>query len=261
MTDKKIASALLTILLAAMPQAALAQVCTPAQECGDVNAEDGVTIADALGVLRRSIELPVELQCSCNGGDECPVGGAQETGQTQCWDPIDVSAPINPIDCIGTGQDGEMRPGVSNQFENNNNGTITDKRTTLQWEVLTDNGDPLHDWDDFSYLWAGAFGKVQDLNEISFAGHNDWRVPTIKELQTLVNFSAYNPAAFQPFSSECMAGCDSTECSCTKAANYWTSTSYQNSPQLAWAVQMQTGVVTSASKTSYNYVRAVRGGY
>jgi hypothetical protein len=261
MTDKKIAAALLSILLAGTSSTALAQICSPAQECGDVNAEDGVTIADALGVLRRSIELPVELQCSCMGGDEEELGGVQETGQIFCWDPIDVTAPINPIDCIGTGQDGELRPGLSNVFVNNGNGTITDTRTTLQWEVLTDDGDPLHDWDDFSYLWAGAFGKIQDLNEASFAGHNDWRVPTIKELQTLVNYSAFNPATFGGFSTECLAGCDVTECSCTKSSTYWTSTSVQNAPQLGWAVQMQSGISQQASKTSYNYVRAVRGGF
>ena len=42
---------------------------------------------------------------------------------------------------------------------NNGDGTITDTHSTLTWEVLVDDGS-IHDWDDFSYQWAGAFGKT-----------------------------------------------------------------------------------------------------
>jgi len=259
MTDKTIAKTLITMVLAATAMPAFAQVCTPAQECGDVNQLDGVTVADALGVLRRSIGLSVDLTCSCDGTGECPLGGVTETGQTQCWDPVDVAPPIDPLDCVNTGQDGDVRAGIANDFVNNGNGTITDNRTKLQWEILTDDGS-IHDWDDFSYQWAGAFGKIEDLNEMAFAGQDDWRVPNIRELQTLLNYSAYNPATHGVFAFECKAGCNSDECSCTKASIYWAATTYQQSSSLAWAVQFQTGLVSNSSKISYNYVRAVRGG-
>lgn len=260
MTEKTIAAALLTMFLVATAGPAYAQVCAPAHECGDVNQDDGVTVADALGVLRRSIGLSVDLACSCSGGEECPLGGVNETGQTMCWNALDVAPPIDPIDCIGTGQDGDVRAGIPTAFVNNGDGTITDTSTTLMWEVLTDDGS-IHDWDDFSYQWAGAFGKIEDLNEMAFAGHNDWRVPNIRELQTLLNYSAYNPATHGVFSLECKPGCAADTCSCTKASIYWTSTTYQQSSSLAWAVQFQTGLVSNSSKITYNYVRAVRGGH
>ncbi len=245
------------VALATAPPVA-AQVCAPAQECGDVNGIEGISVADALGVLRRSIGLSVDLTCSCMGGED-PTGILTETGQTMCWDPLDVTAPIDPIDCPGTGQDGDFKMGLPADFVSNGDGTVTDNRTTLQWEVLTDDGS-IHDWDNFSYQWAGAFGKIEDLNEMNFAGHSDWRVPNIRELLTIVSFSAYNPATYPPFANECKAGCVQGECSCTKSSTYWSSTTYQQSSSLAWAVNMQTGLTTQSTKTVYNYIRAVRGG-
>jgi hypothetical protein len=170
------ASALLALLLTAAAPPAFAQVCTPAQPCGDINGSQDVTVADALSVLRRSIGLSVDMMCSCNGGEECPAGGVTETQQVQCWDPLDITTPIKPIDCIGTGQDGEFRYGLPTVFVDNGDGTVSDKRTTLMWEKLSDD-DSVHDYNNFSYLWPGAFQKVAQLNALAFAGHTDWRLP------------------------------------------------------------------------------------
>lgn len=244
------------------PAAAEAQVCAPAQECGDVNESDDVTVADALAVLRRSLGLPMELACSCSGGEECPAGGVTQTLQTKCWDPLDTVAPINPIDCPGTGQDGDLQTGLVPEFVDNGDGTISDLRTTLMWEKLTNDQDPRHDYDNYSYLWEGAFQKIETLNDEAFAGHTDWRVPNAKELATLVDYSRNLPAIHPIFNSGCASGCTVDQCSCTISNDYWSSTTNQPSPTLAWYVDFRTGMVTpNGAKSQYKYVRAVRGGY
>jgi hypothetical protein len=59
----------------------------------------------------------------CTGGGMC---GVPKTGQTGCWD---LSG--DPIDCAGTGQDGEYQAGVSAdpRFTDNDDGTVTDNLT------------------------------------------------------------------------------------------------------------------------------------
>jgi hypothetical protein len=50
-----------------------------------------------------------------------------QTGQTTCWD-----AAGNVIDCLGTGQDGDLRMGVAwpnPRFTDNGNETMTDNLT------------------------------------------------------------------------------------------------------------------------------------
>lgn len=261
MTDKNLPSALFALFLVVTAAPAFAQVCAPAHECGDVNEDDDVSVSDALGVLRRSIGLSVELSCSCSGGEECPAGGVTRTMQSKCWDPLDTVNPINLINCAGTRQDGETQRGLQPAFVDNGNGTITDLRTTLTWEKLS-NDNSLHDYDNFSYLWAGAFQKIEDLNEMNFGGYSDWRVPHIREIASLADFSAYNPAVPIEFHNNCIAGCSVLECSCTLANDYWSSTTYEQAAQTAWHIDARTGeTAPTGTKTTYKYVRAVRGGY
>ncbi|MBI5505215.1 MAG: DUF1566 domain-containing protein [Deltaproteobacteria bacterium] len=258
---KELASVFVAMMFAAVAIPAPAQMCTPAHECGDVNESSSVTAADALAVLKRAVGLDIALQCSCSGGDACEAGGEVQTGQTMCWDPLDTVVPVDPIDCIGTGQDGEFQKGLVPAYVDNGDGTITDERTTLMWEKLSDDGS-IHDYDNFAYQWAGAFGKVADLNTMAFAGYSDWRLPNARELATLPNFSAYNPAIAAIFHSECVPGCTIFECSCTNDVFYWSSTTYQFTPTAAWTLDFKTASVASTKvKTSLLYVRAVRGGY
>jgi hypothetical protein len=252
----------LTTLLLANAVPAAAQTCTPAQACGDINNADGVTVVDALGVLRRAIGLPVTLMCSCTGGDQCPGGGLVETGQTLCWDPLDTQAPISKTPCPGTRQDGDLRMGVPIQFVDNGNGTITDTNTTLVWEKLSDDNS-IHDYDYTQHQWAGAFyEKVKQLNEEAFAGFTDWRVPNIKELSTLIDYSFNaSPAVSTAFNYDCKPGCTVATCSCTKGSNYWTSTSLEPAGTNAWVINFQNALISNQTKTQYYFVRAVRGGY
>ena len=67
-----------------------------------------------------------------------------------------------------------------NNFTNHGDGTITDCATGLMWSQA-DNGAPL--------LWPNALAWVQTKNAANYLGHNDWRLPNVKELQSIVNYS------------------------------------------------------------------------
>ncbi len=77
-----------------------------------------------------------------------------------------------------------------NLFVDNGDETITDEATSLMWsqydsgyyEGYTDeNGNGAMTWED-SLAW------VQEKNEENFLGYSDWRLPDIKELQSLVDY-------------------------------------------------------------------------
>lgn len=176
-----------------------------------------------------------------------------ETGQTICFDAVG-----GVISCAGSGQDGELQRGVTRQYTDNGNGTISDDKTGLTWEKLSDDGS-IHDQDNM-YTWESAFSKITTLNTTSFAGYSDWRLPNAEELGTLVTRSAVNPAIDGMFHSNCAPGCTVMTCSCTVSENYWSSTTYEDLTLFAWSIYFYDGSVVADGKTSSFHVAAVRGG-
>ncbi len=67
-----------------------------------------------------------------------------------------------------------------NSFIDNGNQTITDLATGLMWSK-NDNGTGLN--------FTDALTWVQTKNTGNYLGYNDWRMPDVKELQSIVNYS------------------------------------------------------------------------
>jgi len=167
-----------------------------------------------------------------------------QTGQTICYD-----AAGTVISCSGTGQDGALQKGVpspSPRFTDNGNGTVTDNLSGLIW---------LKDANCFgTRTWADALAAANTLNsgECSLSdssAEGAWRLPNIKELQSLVDFSRVNPVlpSGYPFSG-------------VQSDNYWSSTSYADNTSNAWNLNLNNGNVNNDDKTNTNYVWPVRGG-
>jgi len=74
---------------------------------------------------------------------------------------------------------------------------------------------------------------------------NDWRVPNIKELATLIDYERFKPA---------------TKVSDTKSDSYWSSTSGEYDSNYAWIVYFSNGSVYNYTKNYSIYVRCVRDG-
>ncbi len=105
---------------------------------------------------------------------------------------------------------------------------------------------------------------LNDVNAASFAGHSDWRIPTVAQLETIVDAGAPGcgsgapcaPTAFE--SGDCQADCSLD--SCTPAGLSWSLSPVAGRATEAWLVNFGTGGVDFLDKTLNYYVRAVRGG-
>ena len=67
-----------------------------------------------------------------------------------------------------------------NDFHDNGDGTITDRATGLMWSKA-DSGKGMN--------WQDALAWVQKKNAEKYLGHNDWRLPSVKELQSIVDYT------------------------------------------------------------------------
>jgi hypothetical protein len=185
------------------------------------------------------------------------LGVMLRTGQASCFADAET-----PIPCPGIGQDGELKKGLGRAYVDNGDGTITDTKTQLTWEKLSDD-DSIHDVDTTTG-WTGAFAKVAALNAAGFAGHTDWRVPNVIEMQSLMEYGVTVPLevpAISPvFNTGCVAGCSVLTCSCTRPFFTWTSTTTADDRRYAWGGWFQDGVLIRQFKTNPLSTRAVRGG-
>jgi hypothetical protein len=199
----------------------------------------GVVPPDCIGTLSDGVSTVVVALADC-------IGEILATGQTVCSDAIG-----NSINCTGTGQDGEFRTGAARSYTDNGNGTITDNATGLVWEKLT-NDVTIHNVNN-SYTWDLAFQKITDLNIMKFGGYEDWRLPNLNELLTLVDYGRFGPATNPAFNNKIN--------SFTRSSLYWSSTSFQYNRSNGWYVDFKEGKVKANGKTNFHYVRAVRGGW
>jgi len=125
---------------------------------------------------------------------------------------------------------------------------VRDNVTGLIWEVKTDDG-ALHDRDN-KYTWYDAEDVfIAELNSSGFGGYSDWRLPTIKELTTIVDLEHYNPATDPAYFPN------------TAWFIYWSSTSPALASIRVWFVYFYDGSDSCICFKSDSYhVRAVRGG-
>ena len=118
---------------------------------------------------------------------------------------------------------------------NNGDGTVTDGSTGLIWQEA----------EIAAVAWEDALLHAESL---TLGGHNDWRLPNIKELFSLVDVNRSSPA----IDRGAFAG--------SLSARYWSSTSEANRSSRAWVVETRYGTVEYVEKTGTAAVRAVRGG-
>jgi len=128
------------------------------------------------------------------------------------------------------GDDGDLQKGVewpSPRFVDNGNGTVLDNLTGLVWlKHATPFGG--------SRTWATALVDCNTLNsgeQLLSDGsvEGDWRLPNRLELETLLDFSKYEPPNF-PFIV-------------VQNHVYWTSTTVATHPDRAWSIDMSDGNV------------------
>jgi len=216
------------------------------------------TVAGDPDIVAGNIQNGVEIFGVTGTFGDVPDVSLLETGQTTAY---------------GTGSDGDLQKGAARSYTDNGDGTITDNVTALMWEKKSDDGS-IHDKDD-TYTWTMTYPTMNGTMVTTFlaslnagggfAGHTDWRIPNVNELQSILNYQNVGPAVSSAFNTSCAAGCTVTTCSCTlgtlAAGVYASSSTSAFGSGGAWIVYFFDGIVGGGDKNDVLYsVRAVRDG-
>jgi len=177
-----------------------------------------------------------QTKCSNNSAEiTCPEAGEDFYGQ-------DASYLINPPSHTKLDAEGNDLPDSTTAWS-----MVRDNVTGLIWEVKTDDGS-IHD-EDNTYTWQDAQDVfIAELNSSSFGGHSDWRLPNVKEFQSIADYQRTNPAIDTDYFPD------------TVSSHYWSSTTHNYYTSYAWYINFYFSGNGNYDKSSSYYVRAVRGG-
>lgn len=186
--------------------------------------------------LMLLITAVITMQTACLSAEAFKL---PDTGQTKCYDSYG-SFVVKP--CEGTGQDGAYAINIMS-LTDNNDGTITDNNTSLMWQKEDNNLTS-------NWYWANE-GEV--CGALTLGGFSDWRLPSKKELISIVNYGVSDIVAVT-----------ANYFPDTKPLFYWTSTTNARVSDHAWTVYFNDGGVYndffSHKLYDQNYARCVRGG-
>ena len=113
---------------------------------------------------------------------------------------------------------------------------VKDNATKLIWE------DTVHvELTKVTHTQAEKYCSKLELGEMK-----DWRLPTLNELLSIVDFKKYKPAILKEFTY------------INKDTLYWTSTPYVRSADEYWGISFKDGATSNASISYDRYVRCVR---
>lgn len=124
--------------------------------------------------------------------------------------------------------------------------TVKEELLGLSWEVKTDDGG-IHDKDN-TYTWYEAQDFIDNLNADEYGSFSDWRLPTIKELATLVDASCSEPAIRTLYFPNT-----------NFSAPYASSTPDAKFYGGVWLIHFGDGSIAASYMSDEYYVRAVRG--
>ncbi len=112
-----------------------------------------------------------------------------DTGQTDCYD----STTGTVTACTGTGYDADYSGNQPSYTVSADGKAVTDNVTGLVWQQSTDtNGDGQVTYDDKMYQ-SDAATYCQNL---VLDGRDDWRLPSLKELYSLIQFTGKDPSSY-----------------------------------------------------------------
>jgi len=123
------------------------------------------------------------------------------------------------------------------RFKDNGDGTISDNFTGLIWQKIQSGS---------TMTWEEALAYASALR---LTGKSDWRVPNVKELQSLTDEKLAKPSFNKVFFTNILSG------------NYWSSTTLVQSQTKAWDINVDYGIVSYNEKTLKGNVLCVRGGF
>ena len=112
---------------------------------------------------------------------------------------------------------------------------VTDKKNAIYWQDNLSSQKSSEDWED----------AVLYCSKLVLDGRSDWRLPTFRELFSIVDFTRSNPAINPVFVY-------------VDEGAYWTSTDFSPTPARAWTIDFRTGKTYYNYKTTNHTVRCVK---
>jgi hypothetical protein len=129
------------------------------------------------------------------------------------------------------------------------NGTVTDINTGLIWQRCSLG----QNWDGSTctgnaatYTWQAA---LQQSSGSTLAGYDDWRLPSVEELRSLVAYDRFSPAINNAIFPN------------TPISWYWSSSPNANTSDGGWIVSFYDGFDGIHSRGNAYHVRIVRSGH
>ncbi len=228
-----------------------------------------VTLLLTTGIAHAAFTTPVCLAKKRTAWGNLRKCQATEEAKQLQGKPADLAKCQTKFDAkLAAASDKATEAGVPCRYGDHGDGTVIDYDTGLQWEKKTGcsgslcicvAGDP--HCVGLTYSWDAAViyvnGTADDPSVLAgtfagFAGHSDWRLPTIMELQGILDPS--------------VAGCG-IRLACvdpifgvTASDYYWSATTGENTPLDAWLIAFAPGAFPSftVEKRTASAVRAVR---
>ena len=242
-----------------------------AREKGNTNGDEARDLSDVVWLLAFLFQGGPEPVPICGGGgvetvcddnldndedgdtdcadSDCSVapnclgatGVLPDTNQTACQDENG-----EVIDCANVGacagQDSLTDNGCANdenRFVDNGDGTVLDTCTGLLWlqGMNVGGGAPFF----LPPSWCAAMDICENLLD-GEAGFNDWRLPNIRELHSIMDYGRARPAwdtqLWHPGAPHTF-----------ETNRLWSSTSWDSDPDLAYAISLKHGTVAWRTKT------------
>jgi hypothetical protein len=195
-----------------------------------------------------------------------------DTGQNQCY------SASGTIPCPGAGESffGQDAQNSGNQpsYTVSTDGlTVYDNVTGLTWTRSADsNGDNAINYAD-KLTYDQAQGFIESLNAQNYGGYGDWRLPTIKELYSLIDFRGTDPipesssdSGLRPYIDSSVFGFAYGDTSAGERiidaqwlTDSWYVSTVMNGQRAIFGVNFADGRIKGYPSTKLQYVYFVRG--
>jgi alpha-tubulin suppressor-like RCC1 family protein len=161
---------------------------------------------------------------------------------------------VNPFSSYAANKDGESGPAASpespayeqgERFQDMGDGTVIDHSTGIMWTRSANIFKMPLTWQSAKqYIYKMNIGEVPNF------GHSNWRLPSIQEIETLIDKTSFYPAIpkSSPFEN-------------VLPAFYWSATVQTGILQQVWFMDMSSGTTAldMASYCTYKHIWPVRG--